>query len=70
MAVAAPQKQPRRTKQTSLAGGEQKLAYWLLVPTLVILVAIAFYPLGAVFYSSLTNERFASAAETEFVGLQ
>ena len=70
MAVAAPQKQPRRTKQTSLARGEQKLAYWLLVPTLVILVAIAFYPLGAVFYSSLTNERFASAAETEFVGLQ
>ncbi|HUG08202.1 MAG TPA: sugar ABC transporter permease [Acidimicrobiia bacterium] len=68
--MAAPQKQPKRPKRTSLAGGEQKLAYWLLVPTLVILLAIAFYPLGTVFYSSLTNERFASAAETEFVGLR
>jgi trehalose/maltose transport system permease protein len=46
------------------------LAYWLLLPTLIILVAIAFYPLGQVFYKSFTNDTFASAVETDFVGFQ
>lgn len=70
MATATEQKRPRRAKQTQLAKGEQRLAYWLLTPTLVIIVAIAFYPLGSVFYASLTNDTFASDVETEFVGLQ
>jgi len=52
-----------------LASGERRLAYWLLTPTLVILLAIAFYPLGSVFYSSLTDDTFASGVETNFVGL-
>lgn len=68
MAVATAK--PKRKRQPSLAKGEQRLAYWLLVPTLVIIVTIAFYPLGSVFYSSLTNDTFASEVETEFVGLQ
>ena len=54
----------------TLASGEQRLAYWLLVPTLVVILAIAFYPLGSVFYASFTNDTFASAAETEFVGFE
>ncbi|MFZ0013757.1 MAG: sugar ABC transporter permease [Acidimicrobiia bacterium] len=50
--------------------GERRLAYWLLTPTIVILIAIAFYPLGQVFYKSFTNDTFASSVETEWVGLQ
>lgn len=71
MAVAtqAPKK-PRRKKSSELLKAEQRLAYWLLVPTLVILVAIAFYPLGSVFYKSFTNDTFASAVPTEWVGFQ
>lgn len=70
MAVASTQIKPKRKRQSELAKGEQSLAYWLLVPTLVILVAIAFYPLGSVFYASFTNDTFASAVETDFVGFQ
>lgn len=67
MAVAT---ETRRIGRSTLAAGEQRLAYWLLTPTLVILLAIAFYPLGSVFYASLTNDTFASGVETEFIGLQ
>lgn len=68
MAVATADRKPKRAKQTELAKEEQRLAYWLLVPTLVILLAIAFYPLGSVFYKSFTNDTFASDVATEFVG--
>lgn len=54
---------------SELARKEERLAYLLLVPTLLILAVIAFYPLGSVFYNSLTNRTFASSAETQFVGL-
>lgn len=70
LAVASTTEKPKRKRQSELAKGEQRLAYWLLVPTLVVLVAIAFYPLGSVFYASFTNDTFASAVETEFVGFQ
>ncbi|MCS6828797.1 MAG: sugar ABC transporter permease, partial [Caldilinea sp.] len=55
---------------SDLARREQRLAYWLLAPTFIILLAIAIYPLFSVFYTSFTNSVFASAAPTEFVGLQ
>ena len=55
---------------SELAKREERLAYLLLIPTFLILVGIAFYPLGTVFYNSLTNAKFASAAPTKFIGLQ
>ncbi|MGD2157750.1 MAG: sugar ABC transporter permease [Anaerolineales bacterium] len=54
---------------TELQKREERLAYLLLIPTFVILIAIAIYPLGSVFYNSLTNRRFASAQPVEFIGL-
>lgn len=48
---------------------EQRTAWLLLTPTFVILAVIAFYPFAQVVYSSFTNAKFASSAETEFVGL-
>lgn len=59
-----------KQKLSSLQKKEERLAYLLLVPTLVILFAIAIYPLGQVFYNSLTDNKFASAEETQFIGLQ
>jgi len=53
---------------SDLARSEERMAIWLLVPTLVVLFAIAIFPLGRVFYTSFTNEVFASTTETEFVG--
>ncbi len=60
----------KRGGLSELAQKEERLALMLLVPTLLILFAIALYPLGQVFYTSLTNSTFASAVETEFIGLR
>lgn len=54
---------------SDLAKQEERLAYLLLVPTFIILLVIAFYPLGSVFYNSFTNKAFASSDPVEFVGL-
>lgn len=57
-----------RSGPSKLARGEERSALLLLLPTFLIILLIAIYPLSRVFYSSFTNERFASATETEFVG--
>ena len=55
---------------SDLAKQEQRLAYWLLAPTFVILLAIGIYPLISVFGYSFTNATFASSKPTDFVGIQ
>jgi trehalose/maltose transport system permease protein len=57
------------SSSSNLAKAEQKLAVKLLLPAFLILIIIALYPLGQVFYTSFTNREFASSTETEFVGL-
>ncbi|PTV95332.1 trehalose/maltose transport system permease protein [Halanaerobium saccharolyticum] len=57
------------SSSSNLAKEEQKLALKLLIPAFLILIIIALYPLGQVFYTSFTNREFASSTETEFVGL-
>jgi trehalose/maltose transport system permease protein len=59
-----------KSKISELQKKEERLAYWLLLPTFVILIAIAFYPLGSVFYNSLTNRKFASSEPVRFIGLK
>ena len=59
----------KKSGLTDLAKREERLAYWLLIPTFFIIVVIAFYPLGSVFVNSFTNKIFASAEPTEFVGI-
>jgi trehalose/maltose transport system permease protein len=59
----------KKQGMSDLARAEERLAYILLVPTLLVIFLIAFYPLGSVFYNSTTNREFASAQEAEFVGL-
>lgn len=53
----------------TLAQQEARLAFWLLLPTLLAMILIAAYPLGSAFYTSLTNAQFAGVEEPEFVGL-
>ena len=53
----------------SLAMREQILAYKLLIPAFVVLFCLALYPLGQVFYTSLTDKKFASDEKTHFVGV-
>jgi trehalose/maltose transport system permease protein len=58
-----------RDQTGDLAKQEQRLAYWLLLPTFLILLSIAIYPLSSVFINSFTNSVFASSQPSEFVGL-
>ncbi len=60
MAVAATTREasaPRR--ETTLAARQMRLALILLLPTFIILVLVAFFPLVRTFLSSFTDEPFA-----------
>ena len=59
-----------KSSGSTLAKREQRLAYTLLLPTLLIIAVIAFYPLGQVFYTSMTDKTFASSEKTSFVGFE
>lgn len=69
MAVASQKAKGNKGGRSELAKAEERTAFWLLFPTLLLLLLIGIYPLGQVFYLSLTNKRFASAQETQFIGL-
>ncbi len=55
---------------SELARREERTALWLLLPSFVIILLIAIYPLGQVFYSSFTSARFASSEPTRFIGFE
>lgn len=60
MAVAAStQKTARRGRELSLEARQARLALILLLPTIAVLVIVAFYPLARTFTSSFTDEPFA-----------
>ncbi|HSH05999.1 MAG TPA: sugar ABC transporter permease [Anaerolineae bacterium] len=60
---------PKKKQPSELAKQEERLAYILLAPTFIILLAIAFYPLFSVFYNSFTDRQLASGEEAQWVGL-
>lgn len=68
--------EPAEAPKPPVAGGkglqrrERRLAYLLLLPTALVLLTVGIYPLASVFQKSFTNDRFASAEPTEWVGLQ
>ncbi len=61
---------PPRKGPSKLARREERTAAWLLVPSLVIILLIAIYPLGQVFFESFREREFASSEPGRFVGLQ
>lgn len=58
-----------RSAPSRLARAESRMALYLLLPTFIILALIAVFPFSRVIQSSFTNARFASASETEYIGL-
>jgi trehalose/maltose transport system permease protein len=57
----------RRT--TALQTKQARLAWLMLLPTIVGIIIVALYPLGRTFYDSLTDASFG-AATTHFIGLK
>jgi trehalose/maltose transport system permease protein len=53
----------------SLEGRKARTAWKFLAPALLVLLAVAGWPLGRTIYLSLTDARLSSEAPTTFVGL-
>ncbi|MGL4608811.1 MAG: carbohydrate ABC transporter permease [Trueperaceae bacterium] len=71
MAAVTQNTRPQRKQTLSqLARIEERTAIMLLLPTFILLLSIAIYPLGRVFYFSVTDKRFASSDPVNFVGFQ
>ncbi len=49
---------------------ERRLAFKLMAPAFIVLLLVALYPLGHVFYTSMTDRVFAGIEEPEFIGLE
>ncbi len=58
-AVATSQKVAPRRRETTLGQRQTRLALLLLVPTFIVLILVAFYPLARTFVASFTDEPFA-----------
>jgi trehalose/maltose transport system permease protein len=64
------EKKDKSPSFSELAKREERLAYLLLIPSFIILLVIAFYPLGSVFVNSFTNRQFGTTNPTQFIGLE
>ena len=62
----------KRVPQSNLEKNEQKLAFKLLLPALIVLALVAIYPLGDVLFTSFTDREFAGGdeVETKFIGFE
>jgi trehalose/maltose transport system permease protein len=71
MSIAAPtQSTSRRWKpDTAVGRSRERLAWLLVLPSILVVLVVAVYPLFETFRLSLTNKRLASVRETRYVGL-
>jgi trehalose/maltose transport system permease protein len=56
-------------KVRTLSSSQTRTAWLLLLPTIIVVIAVAMVPLGQTIYYSFTNAKLASVKPTEFVGL-
>lgn len=68
--VAPPVQAPARPKMSEQAKREERLAYLFLVPTLLVVIIVAFYPLAQTFYVTLFEAKLGSSQAWEYVGLK
>lgn len=56
--------------QASWAKGRERLGWFLVIPSLLVVAVVALYPLLQSFRLSFTNARLASGREVEWIGLR
>src|SRR5690349_7105548 len=59
---------PKKQVHSKLVEAQTRLAYILLVPSLLVVAAVAFVPLIETIAQSFTNARLASERPVSFVG--
>lgn len=70
-AIASPAKPIAPRRETNLQARQTRLAFMLLIPTFIVLLGVAFYPLARTFFASFTDEQFAHpGSPVNYVGLQ
>ncbi|HXF63504.1 MAG TPA: sugar ABC transporter permease [Caldilineaceae bacterium] len=70
-AVPQPQAaQRKRQPMTEMAKRQERLAYLFLLPTILVVIGVAFYPLANTIYATFFDARLGSARAWEFVGLK
>ncbi len=60
----------RRRRSTRLQRRQTRLAWIILAPSLAVVAAVAFYPLGQTVYQSFTNKQFLALEPTRWIGLE
>jgi trehalose/maltose transport system permease protein len=60
----------RRRRGTKLQRRQTRLAWLLLLPSLLVVALVAFYPLAKTVYQSFTDQEFLGLEPTKWVGLQ
>ena len=61
---------PKRRRRGALQRRQTRLAWLLLVPSLVVVALVAIYPLGKTVYQSFTNQEFLALEPATWVGLE
>lgn len=65
-----PESHSQQRKIRTLASSQTRTAWLLLIPTILVVAAVAMVPLGQTIWYSFTNARLASIRPTSFVGLK
>jgi len=59
---------PKRRRRGGLQRRQTRLAWLLLVPSLLVVALVAIYPLGKTVYQSFTNQEFLALEPAKWVG--
>lgn len=69
--ATTPTRAMQRTQHTrTLAQTQERFAWLLLIPTILVVLIIGIYPLLQTFWMSLTDARLGSVNQPQFVGFQ
>jgi trehalose/maltose transport system permease protein len=60
----------RLRRSTKLQRRQTRLAWLLLLPSLLVVLLVAIYPLGKTIYQSFTNEDFLALEPSKWIGLE
>lgn len=68
--ASAPPVVPKKHGLSERARVEERLSYFFLIPTLVVVLGVAFYPLAQTVYATFFDAKLGSAQAWEYIGLE
>lgn len=60
----------QRNERSQFAKEQERLAYWLLAPTIIVIILVAAWPLYEAVRLSFTDERLGRAGQGEYLGFE